>query len=152
MELSEEEVNDIINSQLLTVIGAQQNQDEEQLAALDVSHVNLPQTVSVHCIRASTCSCFLLVCLQVSSDSVARHAFSLSRSVFVVMRAAALLWETHCQRLERRDEKLQQDLNDLRCSQQQHLQVSCNKTQAGKSNKNNKHNQVVKKKRMLGHY
>ncbi|XP_005940157.2 coiled-coil domain-containing protein 180 [Haplochromis burtoni] len=93
LELSEEEVNDIINSQLLTVIGAQQSQDEEQLAALDVS-----------------------------SDSVARHAFSLSRSVFVVMRAAALLWETHCQRLERRDEKLQQDLNDLRCSQQQHLQ------------------------------
>ncbi|XP_035766518.1 coiled-coil domain-containing protein 180 [Neolamprologus brichardi] len=93
LELSEEEVNDIINSQLLTVIGAQQSQDEEQLAALDVC-----------------------------SDSVARHAFSLSRSVFVVMRAAALLWETHCQRLERRDEKLQQDLNDLRCSQQQHLQ------------------------------
>ncbi|XP_063346409.1 coiled-coil domain-containing protein 180 [Pelmatolapia mariae] len=93
LELSEEEVNDIINLQLLTVIGAQQSQDEEQLAALDVC-----------------------------SDSVARHAFSLSRSVFVVMRAAALLWETHCQRLERRDEKLQQDLNDLRCSQQQHLQ------------------------------
>ncbi|CAI5651312.1 unnamed protein product [Oreochromis niloticus] len=93
LELSEEEVNDIINSQLLTVIGAQQSQDEEQLAALDVC-----------------------------SDSVARHAFSLSRSVFVVMRAAALLWETHCQKLERRDEKLQQDLDDLRCSQQQHLQ------------------------------
>lgn len=60
LELSEEEVNDIINSQLLTVIGAQQSQDEEQLAALDVSYINLPQTVSAlyqssHAFMLSAC-------------------------------------------------------------------------------------------------
>ncbi|XP_030579650.1 coiled-coil domain-containing protein 180 isoform X2 [Archocentrus centrarchus] len=93
LELSEEEVNDIVNSQLLTVIGGRQSQDEKQLAALDMF-----------------------------SDSLARHTLSLSRSVFAVARAAALLWETHCQRLEKRDEKLQQDLDDFRCLQQQHIE------------------------------
>ncbi|GAA6235064.1 coiled-coil domain-containing protein 180 isoform X1 [Lates japonicus] len=38
LQLSEEEVNDVVSSQLLPLIGRNQRQDEEQLAALDVSH------------------------------------------------------------------------------------------------------------------
>ncbi|XP_051250618.1 coiled-coil domain-containing protein 180 isoform X2 [Dicentrarchus labrax] len=93
LQLSDEEVNDIISSQLLTLIGRSQSRDEERLAALD------------------------LCC-----DSVARRALSLSRCVFVVMRGAALLWETHSRSLERREEELQQYLDNLRGSQQQHIQ------------------------------
>ncbi|XP_070819924.1 coiled-coil domain-containing protein 180-like [Chaetodon trifascialis] len=93
LHLSEEEVNDIVSSQLLTLIGRNQSQDEEQLAALD------------------------LCC-----DSVARHALSLSRCVFLVMRGAVLLWETHSCRLAKREEELQQHLDNLRDSQQQHIQ------------------------------
>ncbi len=37
LQLSEEEVKDILSSQLLTLIGRLQAQDEERLAALDVS-------------------------------------------------------------------------------------------------------------------
>ncbi|XP_050925442.1 coiled-coil domain-containing protein 180 isoform X2 [Lates calcarifer] len=93
LQLSEEEVNDIVSSQLLPLIGRNQRQDEERLAALDVC-----------------------------SDSVSRHARSLSRCVFVVMRAAALLWETHNCRLQSREEEVQRHLDDLRHSQQRHLQ------------------------------
>ncbi|XP_070761112.1 coiled-coil domain-containing protein 180 [Enoplosus armatus] len=93
LQLSEEEVNDVVSSQLLTLIRGSQSQDDERLAALD------------------------LCC-----DSVARRALSLSRCVFVVMRGAVLLWETHSSRLKRREEELQQHLDDLRCSQQHHIQ------------------------------
>ncbi|XP_073322889.1 coiled-coil domain-containing protein 180 [Pagrus major] len=93
LQLSEEEVNKVIASQLLTLIGRSQRQDEERLAALD------------------------LCC-----DSVACHAVSVSRCVFVVMRGAALLWETHSCRLKRKEEELQQHLDELRGSQQQHIQ------------------------------
>ncbi|GLD70131.1 coiled-coil domain-containing protein 180 isoform X1, partial [Lates japonicus] len=93
LQLSEEEVNDVVSSQLLPLIGRNQRQDEEQLAALDVC-----------------------------SDSVSRHARSLSRCVFVVMRAAALLWETHNCRLQSREEEVQRHLDDLRHSQQRYLQ------------------------------
>ncbi|XP_045890722.1 coiled-coil domain-containing protein 180 [Micropterus dolomieu] len=93
LQLSEEEVNHVVSSQLLTLIGRSQSQDEERLAALD------------------------LCC-----DSAARRALALSRCVFVVMRGAALLWETHSRRIERREEELQQHLDELRRSQQQHVQ------------------------------
>ncbi|XP_049435658.1 coiled-coil domain-containing protein 180 isoform X2 [Epinephelus fuscoguttatus] len=93
LQLAEEEVNNIVSSQLLILIGQHQRQDEERLAALD------------------------LCC-----DSVARHAFSISRRVFVVMQGAALQWETHNHRLERKKEDLQQHLDDLRHTQQQHIQ------------------------------
>ncbi|KAI3373030.1 hypothetical protein L3Q82_023465 [Scortum barcoo] len=93
LQLSEEEVNDIINSELLSLIGRSQSQDEERLAALDLR-----------------------------CDTVARHALTLSRCVFVVMRGAVLLWETHSRSLERREEELQQHVDDLRVSQQQHIQ------------------------------
>ncbi|XP_037619112.1 coiled-coil domain-containing protein 180 [Sebastes umbrosus] len=93
LQLSEDEVNDVVSSQLLSLIGRSQRQDEDRLAAVDL--------------------CW---------DSAARRAVSLSRCVFVVMRGAALLWETHCRRLERREEELQQHLDDLRRSQQQLIQ------------------------------
>ncbi|XP_070690406.1 coiled-coil domain-containing protein 180 [Pempheris klunzingeri] len=93
LQLSEKEVKDVVSSQLLTMTGQIQTEDEERLAALD------------------------LCC-----DSVARRALSLSRCVFHVMRGAALLWETHSYRLEKREEELQQQLNDLRRSQQQQIQ------------------------------
>ncbi|KAK1892607.1 Transmembrane protease serine 13 [Dissostichus eleginoides] len=44
--------------------------------------------------------------------------------VFVVMRGAALLWETHSRRLETREEEIKQHLEDLRRSQQRNTQVS----------------------------
>ncbi|XP_056273872.1 coiled-coil domain-containing protein 180-like [Pseudoliparis swirei] len=93
LQLSEEQMNDVVGSQLLAVIGKSQSQDEERLAALDR-----------YC------------------DSVAHQAVSLSRCVFVVMRGAALLWETHSQMLERRREQVQQHLDQLTHSQQQHTQ------------------------------
>ncbi|KAK2838233.1 hypothetical protein Q5P01_015445 [Channa striata] len=93
LQLSEEEVNDIISSQLLTLIGQSQSQDEEQLAALDVCY-----------------------------DSVARHTLSLSRCVFAFMRGAALLWETHSCTLPRREKEIQQHLDDLQKAQQGLLQ------------------------------
>ncbi|XP_039979107.1 coiled-coil domain-containing protein 180 [Xiphias gladius] len=93
LQLSEEEVNDVVSTQLLTLIGRSQSQDEERLAALDV-----------YC------------------DSVAQQTLSLSRCLFVVMRGAALLWETHSRRLEKREEEVQHHLDDLRRSQQRHIQ------------------------------
>ncbi|XP_039658387.1 coiled-coil domain-containing protein 180 isoform X2 [Perca fluviatilis] len=91
LQLSEDEVNNIVSSQLLTLIGRSQSQDEERLAALDRRY-----------------------------DSAARDALRLSRCVYVVMRGAALLWETHCHSLERREEELQQQLDGLRRCQQRH--------------------------------
>ncbi|XP_029016754.1 coiled-coil domain-containing protein 180 isoform X2 [Betta splendens] len=93
LQLPMEEVNSVISSQLLTLTGQHQHQDEEELAALDVS-----------------------------CDSVASHALALSRSVFVMMRGAALLWEMHSHRLQRREEELHQHLGELHQAQQQGLQ------------------------------
>ncbi|KAM6943925.1 coiled-coil domain-containing protein 180 [Lycodopsis pacificus] len=93
LQLSQDEVNDVVGSQLLTVIGRSQSEEEERLAAVD------------RC-----------------CDSEARCALGLTRCVFVVMRGAALLWETHSHRLERRREELEQHLDDLRQSQQKHTQ------------------------------
>ncbi|KAK5871781.1 hypothetical protein PBY51_004642 [Eleginops maclovinus] len=93
LQLSEQEVSDLINSQLLTLIGRSQSQVEERLAALE------------RC-----------------SDSAARRALGLSRCLFVVMRGAALLWEKHSRRLETREEEIKQHLEDLRRSQQRNTQ------------------------------
>ncbi|XP_069581651.1 coiled-coil domain-containing protein 180-like, partial [Brachyistius frenatus] len=93
LQLSEEEVDDIVRSQMLTLIGQRQTHDEQRLAALDVCN-----------------------------DSAAHHALGLSRCVFVVMRAAVLLWETHCRRLERTEEEVQRHLDELRHSQHEHVQ------------------------------
>ncbi|XP_033969387.1 coiled-coil domain-containing protein 180 isoform X2 [Trematomus bernacchii] len=93
LQLSEQEVSDIINSQLLTLIGQSQSQVEERLAALE------------RCSDSATC-----------------RALALTRCVFVVMRGAALLWETHSRRLETREEEIKQHLEDLRRSQQRNTQ------------------------------
>ncbi|KAL6115039.1 ccdc180 [Pungitius sinensis] len=93
LQLSEVEMNDVIGSQLLAVIGRGQSQDEQRLAAVD------------RC-----------------CDAVARGGLHLSRCVFVVMRGAALLWETHSQRLERRREEVEQHMDELQRTQQQHTQ------------------------------
>nr|XP_043900149.1 coiled-coil domain-containing protein 180-like [Solea senegalensis] len=92
LQLSEVEVNDVIRSQLLPLIGQIQSQDEEKLAALDMC-----------------------------CDSVVHHALTLSRCAFDVMRGAALLWEMHNRRMERREDEVQQQLNNLRRSQLRHL-------------------------------
>ncbi|XP_044191035.1 coiled-coil domain-containing protein 180 isoform X1 [Thunnus albacares] len=93
LQLSEEEVTDVVSSQLLTLIGQSQRRDEERLAALDLW-----------------------------AESVSRASVRLSRCVFVVMRAAALLWETHRRSLESREEDVQRRLDELRRSQEQHVQ------------------------------
>lgn len=46
LQLSEEELNEVVASQLLTLTGRSQRQDEKRLAALDVSHTNLTEPES----------------------------------------------------------------------------------------------------------
>ena len=46
LQLSEEELNEVVASHLLTLIGRSQRQDEKRLAALDVSHTNLTEPES----------------------------------------------------------------------------------------------------------
>ncbi|XP_036000630.1 coiled-coil domain-containing protein 180-like isoform X1 [Fundulus heteroclitus] len=93
LQLTDQQVEEIVASQLLPLIGQRQGQDEERLAALDVC-----------------------------SDSLGCHALQVSGSVFEVMRASALLWETHCCRSERREEELKRQLEVPRKSHQQHVQ------------------------------
>ncbi|RVE68722.1 hypothetical protein OJAV_G00094210 [Oryzias javanicus] len=90
LELSEEQVNDIVISQLLPLIRQRQSQDEERLAALEMC-----------------------------CDAVAQHALKLSGHVFAAVKAAALQWEEHVIRSERVQEQLEQRLDDLKCSLQQ---------------------------------
>ncbi|XP_068457838.1 coiled-coil domain-containing protein 180 isoform X2 [Clinocottus analis] len=93
LQLSEQQVNDVIGSQLLSVIERSRSQEEERLSALDRG-----------------CA------------SEASRALALSRCVFSVMRGAALLWETHIQALERRRDQVQHHLDELTHSQQRHTQ------------------------------
>uniref|UniRef100_A0A1A7X1A3 Chromosome 9 open reading frame 174 n=1 Tax=Iconisemion striatum TaxID=60296 RepID=A0A1A7X1A3_9TELE len=90
LQLSEEQVNDIISSKLLPHIERLQSEDEKRLAALEVSR-----------------------------GSLAHHSARVSRCVFDVMRAVALLWETHCCRMETRETELQKHLEDIKESLQQ---------------------------------
>lgn len=46
LQLSEEELNEVVASQLLTLTGRSQRQDEKRLAALDVSHTNFTEPES----------------------------------------------------------------------------------------------------------
>ncbi|XP_028313783.1 coiled-coil domain-containing protein 180 isoform X2 [Gouania willdenowi] len=93
LQLPDEEVSDMVRSQLLPLIGRRQSEDEERLAAL-----------------------------KVRSDTDVRHASHLSNHVLAVMRGMALLWETHCCQLKRREEVLQRDVDKLRRSKHRHLQ------------------------------
>ncbi|XP_074525783.1 coiled-coil domain-containing protein 180 [Halichoeres trimaculatus] len=90
LQLSEEEVNDVVSSDLFPLISQNQSREEERLAAFDRHH-----------------------------ESLSQHAASLSRCVFILIRGAALLWETHSRRLKRREEEVQRNLDDLRDSQEQ---------------------------------
>ncbi|XP_024131730.1 coiled-coil domain-containing protein 180 isoform X2 [Oryzias melastigma] len=90
LQLSEEQVNDIVTSQLLPLIRQRQSRDEGRLAALEMC-----------------------------CDAVAQHALKLSGHVFAVVKAAALQWEEHVFRSERIQEKVEQRLDDLKCSLQQ---------------------------------
>lgn len=60
---------------------------------------------------------------QTSCDSTARHAHRLSFCVFAVIRGAASIWEMHNQRMEGREKDMQQQLNDLWCSQMERTRV-----------------------------
>ncbi|XP_049618620.1 coiled-coil domain-containing protein 180 [Syngnathus scovelli] len=93
LELPEEEVSDVVKSQLISLIGQHQRQDETQLAAID------------------TCS-----------DSLYRASARLSRRVFVVMRALASLWEKHGSVLRGREEDVQRRLDQLRLTHERHVQ------------------------------
>ncbi|XP_070411712.1 coiled-coil domain-containing protein 180 isoform X2 [Nothobranchius furzeri] len=93
LQLSEEQVNCIISPKLLPLIEGLKSQDEAQLAAL-----------------------------KVSRDSLSHHSAGASKCVFDVMRAVALLWETHCRRMETREAELQKHLGDIKQSQQQFIQ------------------------------
>nr|XP_061835977.1 coiled-coil domain-containing protein 180-like isoform X4 [Nerophis lumbriciformis] len=93
LDLSAVEVADIVKSQLLTLIGQYQRQDEGQLATID------------------TCS-----------DGLWAASARLSRRVFVVMRALALLWEEHSAKLLRQEEDIQRQLDELRLAQEKHVQ------------------------------
>ncbi|KAM9700206.1 uncharacterized protein ccdc180 [Menidia menidia] len=93
LQLSEQQVEDIFSSQLLPLIGQRHSRDEERLAALEAC-------------RASLCD----------------HAAAVSSGVLQLLTAAALLWETHQQRLIGREQELQRRLDELRQSQEQALQ------------------------------
>uniref|UniRef100_A0A1A8FF23 Chromosome 9 open reading frame 174 n=1 Tax=Nothobranchius korthausae TaxID=1143690 RepID=A0A1A8FF23_9TELE len=93
LQISEEQVNRVISSKLLPLIEGLQSQDEAQLAAL-----------------------------KVSRDSLSHHSAGVSECVFGVMRAVALLWETHCRRMETREAELQKHLGDIKQSQQEFIQ------------------------------
>uniref|UniRef100_A0A096ME53 DUF4455 domain-containing protein n=1 Tax=Poecilia formosa TaxID=48698 RepID=A0A096ME53_POEFO len=91
LQLSDQQLEDITSSRLLPLIGQRQRDDEERLAGLD----------------------------QECSDCVDQHVLGVSRSVSEVMRAVALLWETHCRRLKRREEELEAKLQLLKKTQKQ---------------------------------
>ncbi|XP_017162072.1 uncharacterized protein LOC103470801 [Poecilia reticulata] len=93
LQLSDQQLEDIMSSQLLPLIGQRQRDDEERLAGLD--------------------EC---------SDLVDQHVMGVSRSVSDVMRAVALLWETHSRRVKRREEELEAKLQLLKTAQQQLLE------------------------------
>ncbi|XP_034555407.1 coiled-coil domain-containing protein 180 isoform X2 [Notolabrus celidotus] len=93
LQLPEDEVKYVVGSKLLPLTGQSQNLVEERLAGFNVC-----------------------------CESLACRAVSLSRCVFNLIRGAALLWETHNRRLKMREEELQQQMDDLRGSQQHHIQ------------------------------
>ncbi|XP_075881587.1 coiled-coil domain-containing protein 180 [Nelusetta ayraudi] len=93
LQLPEKDTDEAVGTEILPLIGQSQNRDEERLADLD------------------------LLC-----DAVARHSLTLSSCAFAVLRGAVLLWETHLLGLETRKEQLEQQLDQLRASQQQRMQ------------------------------
>nr|XP_057927913.1 coiled-coil domain-containing protein 180 [Doryrhamphus excisus]XP_057927914.1 coiled-coil domain-containing protein 180 [Doryrhamphus excisus] len=93
LELPEKEVNEMVKSELLSLIGQYQRQDEGQLAAIDMC-----------------------------ADGLWAASARLSRRAFLVMRALALLWEEHSGNLLSLEEEVQRRLEELRCAQEKHVQ------------------------------
>ncbi|XP_054628569.1 coiled-coil domain-containing protein 180-like [Dunckerocampus dactyliophorus] len=93
LELPEEEVSEMVKSELLSLVGQYQRQDEGQLATIE------------------TCA-----------DGLWAAAARLSRRAFLVMRALALLWEEHSGNLTSLEEEVQRRLEELRSAQEKHVQ------------------------------
>uniref|UniRef100_A0AAV2JJN3 Uncharacterized protein n=1 Tax=Knipowitschia caucasica TaxID=637954 RepID=A0AAV2JJN3_KNICA len=91
--LSEAQVTNIVQSQCLPLMGQNQKEVDQRLAALDVS-----------------------------CDSVSRHSLSLSSLVFGIMQQASSLWEVHCSNLKTLQTKVQRDVEKLRRLQNKELQ------------------------------
>ncbi|KAL6465394.1 hypothetical protein MHYP_G00255270 [Metynnis hypsauchen] len=79
-----DETQDIINVDLLPVIGKCQTQAEEHLAAMDKAFEDLAKT-----------------------------ATRLSKPLFKLIRGAAHLWEVHCAGLQKREQQLQDQLEEV---------------------------------------
>ncbi|KAM8866086.1 coiled-coil domain-containing protein 180 [Synchiropus picturatus] len=88
LQLSDEQVSEVLNSELLPLIGQSHRHDEERQTATEVW-----------------------------LNSVSRSSYRLSNCVFVVMRAVALLWEMYCSSVQRREQELDRHLDFLTHSQ-----------------------------------
>ncbi|KAK6312841.1 hypothetical protein J4Q44_G00161880 [Coregonus suidteri] len=91
--VSPEEIQDIVNAEFLPLIGKCQSQTEERHAAMD---------------RAF--------------ESLAKRAAVLSKSLFKFTRGASHLWEVHSTGLQRREQQLQDQLDEVRYSQEHEIQ------------------------------
>lgn len=120
LQLSAEQLNRLLSSQLLPVAAQRKSEDEEQLATLQVRALSW-HTCSVQ--GDTPVSVLSPSPSQLQCEGAALGASSLSRRVFAVVRGAALLWETHTCSLHHRQVEQQQQLQQLRHGQQRHLQV-----------------------------
>ncbi|XP_029573624.1 coiled-coil domain-containing protein 180 isoform X4 [Salmo trutta] len=91
--VSPEEIQDTVNAEFLPLIGKCQSQTEEHLATMD---------------RAF--------------ESLAKRAAVLSKSLFKFTRGASHLWEVHSAGLQRREQQLQDQLDEVRYSQEHEIQ------------------------------
>ncbi|KAM6954483.1 coiled-coil domain-containing protein 180 [Aplochiton taeniatus] len=93
LDVSPEEIQDIINTEFLPLLGQSQTQAEERLAALDRAY-----------------------------EGLAQRAAALSRCVAKVLHGATGMWERHCVGLQRREQQLQDQVDEVRTSQEVDLQ------------------------------
>ncbi|KAJ8288575.1 hypothetical protein COCON_G00012340 [Conger conger] len=91
--LPSEEIQDIVNSELLPLIGQCQSQSEERLEAMDRSFESLAKSGGVR-----------------------------SKGLFRFIRGSAHMWEVHSARLEKQEQQLQEQLEELRHTQEQKKQ------------------------------
>ncbi|XP_072521084.1 coiled-coil domain-containing protein 180 [Salminus brasiliensis] len=90
---STNETQDIVNDELLPVTSKCQKQTEERLAAMDKTFEDLTKTAAL-----------------------------LSKSLFKFLHGTAHLWEVHTADLQKREQQLQDHLNEVRCSYDQENQ------------------------------
>lgn len=86
--------------------------------------------------KTTTELCFSLILLKVGNaltfrllpqrafESLAKRAAVLSKSLFKFTRGASHLWEVHSAGLQRREQQLQDQLDEVRYSQEHEIQVS----------------------------